>query len=387
MKNQNKDLLVNKYLSELNEKLRNGESENFFYVFRGQSESSWKLDCAAARDKKYSRNLFKDVQEKLISDLRIKGLGYSQEKQKEFSDLEALADLRHYGTPSCLIDFTSNFLIALWFACEDKKYSNKDGRIFILNCYDTDMFSVVSSQTKDEPIKYFFQEKFHKLWYWVPEKLNQRLTEQDAVFIFGDLEIKEDKYLSITIQKEDKEDILTELEKFFDYTRATLFSDKYALGEYYQHLDKQKDMLDSSVYYIQTGEYGTAKAWLQQLINNLNQEKPEKRDLLLEAHFQLAYADMESTTQNIKELESDVQKQKGKDKDEAFSKIVESNISALELDKQTVMKNPLDYIQHFAHCESQNYKNDKIQNLKARMKNWLLAYRESKTPLLKNKNS
>ena len=55
----------------------------------------------------------KDNQVKLINDLRIRGLGFHKEKQKDLHDLEFLADLRHYGIPSCLIDFTSDFLIAL----------------------------------------------------------------------------------------------------------------------------------------------------------------------------------------------------------------------------------------------------------------------------------
>ncbi|MCY4523600.1 MAG: FRG domain-containing protein, partial [Halobacteriovoraceae bacterium] len=226
-------LIINKYIKKLNEKLKE-DSDNFFYAFRGQPDADYVLDCSASRkfdkNEKANKDLLKDHQRKLIDDLTIRGLNFSKEKQSELYDLELLADLRHYGTPSCLIDFTSNFLTALWFACQKAEGQERksDGKIFILNCYETDKFSVVSSEKLNREIEYFFDEKFHRFWYWVPERFNQRLRDQDAVFIFGKPEIKEFEH--IVIENKDKDKLCDELEKFFDYTKKTLFSDKYAIG-------------------------------------------------------------------------------------------------------------------------------------------------------------
>ncbi len=232
--------IVNKYIKKLDDVL-DDKSDSYFYIFRGQPSESYELDCTASRKfsntKKEDKTVLVDNQVKLISQLRVKGFGFSKAKQKRFHDLEFLADLRHYGTPSCLIDFTSNFLIALWFACQkdknQKDKNQKDGKIFILNCYDVKNFSLVSSKKLEETIDYLLGDKFKRLWYWIPERLNQRLTDQEAVFVFGKPVIPDTYFKYILVGKEDKEAILDELEKFFDYTKKALFSDKYALGEIY----------------------------------------------------------------------------------------------------------------------------------------------------------
>lgn len=55
--------------------------------------------------------------------------------------LELLFKLQHYGIPTRLLDITTNPLVALYFACEDKSNpdnNNKDGEIIIIgNQYET----------------------------------------------------------------------------------------------------------------------------------------------------------------------------------------------------------------------------------------------------------
>ena len=339
--------VINKYLKLLNEKL-NEDNENFFYTFRGQPLLDWKLNCTAARyTDEYSKDLLKDNQNKLISDLTIKGFGYSKEKQRPLYDLELLADLRHYGTPSCLIDFTSDFLIALWFACGDEKQQKKDGKVFILNCYDTDRFSIVSSKTIEKPINHFFQDKFQRLWYWVPERLNQRLTDQDAVFVFGDTEIK--KYESIAVKEEDKKRILEELEKFFDYSKKTLFSDKYAIGENYKDLGKPDNLLEESIYYIQTGDFSKGKELLKQIVKT-DQLEYKNQDLFLESKFQLDFAEIELMKENIKKIENNIRNEK------------ENEAKMIEL--VTQYKKKMSPQELFRDCIDKNYKNKKINHIK-----------------------
>lgn len=50
-------------------------------------------------------------------------------------DLQLLADLQHYGVPTRLVDFTSNPMTALWFACQDPsvKGVGKSGLVLALN--------------------------------------------------------------------------------------------------------------------------------------------------------------------------------------------------------------------------------------------------------------
>ena len=59
---------------------------------------------------------FLEYNENLLKKCRLKN--YDKREQKQLDDLELLADLQHHGAATCLIDFTRNALIALWFACK-----------------------------------------------------------------------------------------------------------------------------------------------------------------------------------------------------------------------------------------------------------------------------
>jgi hypothetical protein len=44
--------------------------------------------------------------------------------KEKLSDLELLLELQHYGAATGLVDFSRDFLIALWFAAHDNKGKN-----------------------------------------------------------------------------------------------------------------------------------------------------------------------------------------------------------------------------------------------------------------------
>jgi hypothetical protein len=53
-------------------------------------------------------------------------LNYHYHKEK-LNDLELLLELQHYGAATGLVDFSRDFLIALWFAAHGNK--GKNGKI------------------------------------------------------------------------------------------------------------------------------------------------------------------------------------------------------------------------------------------------------------------
>ena len=358
--------LINEYIRKLNEALeKNSETEAFFYVYRGQPSKEWNLNCTAARDKNgkpkkgYTKELFRDGQIKIINDLKMKGFDYSIENRKLF-DLELLADIRHYNGPSCLIDFTSDFLIALWFACET--HQDEDGQICILNCYDTERFSVVSSDTKENSIDYFFKDKFKRLWYWIPERLNQRLIEQAAVFIFGEIEIAKKDYISIEVDKDHKKKILKELEKFFDYSKKSLFSDKYAFGDAYKDLDNDENLLEYAIYYNQIGSFKKSK---ESLIRILDNKDFISEELFLEAKYQLGLEDIRLRKQKLEELE-------GKKDQIELTKYIKIQLEYLSSNVERRQgQEDLDYKECFNYCLKKDYKKIKIKEVLDRFENRL----------------
>lgn len=83
-----------------------------YFVFRGQTDSSWTLKTLLERNierlKLYSFNIG-EYETSIIKD-------YVNNKKTEFTPIEIISDIQHYGGTTRLIDFTQNYKVALFFA-------------------------------------------------------------------------------------------------------------------------------------------------------------------------------------------------------------------------------------------------------------------------------
>ena len=235
---------VDKYVAELRRRLRRlatiGQKGPF--AFRGQADSKWKLESTANRrhDPRPSWEEFINYNCKLVAD--AKNANYHQKENNPLEDIEMLAELRHHSAATALIDFTRDFLVALWFACEPTKESSQEGKIFVVNTGNTDNFLQLTSEDKKEDLEKILrfqtrdgqkdgagEDKRHttnppELWYWEPRfEINHRLSSQKGVFIFGkgDIPCQEE----IKIPGEDKEAIREELSTLFGINEKSLFND------------------------------------------------------------------------------------------------------------------------------------------------------------------
>lgn len=119
-------------------------------LFRGQSNHSWKIQSSLERYgieiiecEKYYRIIdrYKPLINPLIEnryERKATSSGYPfdfkeyEEGSWKLPEMEYLAYLRHHGFPTPLIDLSSSYLIALFFACEDFNQETKvDGKIFL----------------------------------------------------------------------------------------------------------------------------------------------------------------------------------------------------------------------------------------------------------------
>lgn len=158
---------------------------------------------------------------------------------KDYNELEILAEIQHRGGASCLVDFSKNFLISLWFAC-----NNDDHDFGYLFCYNVnndalldDNISYLNKDRWTYPIENLLQytrktsqysdgEKF-RFWLWKPANINGRIARQDSIFVFG-LEkfFAKDHYVGIiTIPPQWKRDIVSALKNYFGITSETVFPD------------------------------------------------------------------------------------------------------------------------------------------------------------------
>ena len=205
------------------------------YLFRGVPNVEYGIQASAyRRPKKDARSFekFLQINKDLIAEARLRGHG--EKDGRKLGDLEILAEFQHYGAATCLIDFTYNAQIALYFACrKDSKWERNskdsgeapDGKVYIV-LNDPDKFQKISPDLLEKRIDEFFKGSFFKgsqLYHWEPGYRNNRVIAQQSVFLFGSPEFDEDA--ACVIKENSKQNILFEIERVSGITQAMLFPD------------------------------------------------------------------------------------------------------------------------------------------------------------------
>ena len=95
------------------------EEKDIFY--RGQGNKEWELEASIFR-----KNVLNNEDEVMHNLLKIRPYEFKNCK----ADIEILTVMQHYGSPTRLLDITSNPLIALYFACEEMD-ENNDGIVHV----------------------------------------------------------------------------------------------------------------------------------------------------------------------------------------------------------------------------------------------------------------
>ena len=178
------------------------------YLFRGVSSVDYKIDASAYRRLKKGRvsdarqdgdfEKFVQINRELIGDARFRGHDYKNGRRLE--DLEILAEFQHYGAATCLMDFSYNALVALWFACKkSSKDASKDGKVVAVQPSDSSFtefapgVSVITLESLEKKVDDFFRDSEgnvrEKLHQWQPRHQNNRIIAQQSIFLFGVLEM------------------------------------------------------------------------------------------------------------------------------------------------------------------------------------------------------
>ena len=130
-----------------------------------------------------------------------------------------LRNFSTFGAATCLIDFTRNAQIALYFACEkdpkwekDSPGSEKapDGKVYAVY-NDLLSFRKITPDLLKENIDYFlprFQPygRDPQLYFWEPGYQNNRIIAQQSIFIFRPYEFDENE--ACIIEESCKKNIL-----------------------------------------------------------------------------------------------------------------------------------------------------------------------------------
>ena len=250
---------------------------NSAFAFRGQENEGWCLESSAKRRLKNSINQdrvadwsFIEYHKNLLEKCKLKN--YDKREGKSLFELELLADLQHHRTATCLIDFTRNALVALWFACEKTGSNDSDGKVFFVNTADEKAFlEIIPPDIANQSIENILRFKTREtntdkdqvtksrerrtsgpsqnkpnFWYWTPAHLNERITAQHSLFLFGLPSVSEQlPSEKIIIESKSKAQIRQELKEIHDIHEESLFPDFVGFAYTQRH---------NALYYIPDAE-------------------------------------------------------------------------------------------------------------------------------------
>ncbi|MDD9974803.1 MAG: tetratricopeptide repeat protein [Candidatus Poribacteria bacterium] len=271
------------------------------YLFRGVREESYKIEAGASRrlpeGDRYNPAKLLKINQELIDKARL--LGHDQLGGEQLSDLPLLAELQHFRAATCLIDFTRNALVALWFACEqisttesEDKVEGTDGKVYAVRIDDPARFRTITSDLLEKDINDFFVEDEngrYPLYQWQPKLQNNRIIAQQSVFIFGGAKIEAAD--ECIISRGAKGDLLKALDKLAGLTEATIYPDSDGFARL--HVQNNPDFEPDSQGYLQRGievhqkgEREEAITYYTTVISPLPDEttQPPDKDILSWAH-------------------------------------------------------------------------------------------------------
>ena len=220
------------------------------YLFRGVTKDKYEIEASACRrlpdaDKNNPSKLLK-INQELIG--RAQGLGHDLRDGRQLTDLELLAELQHFGAATCLIDFSRNALVALWFACQTSSGGEANGKVFAVNRDDTVRLKTVNPKLMKKDIDYFLQpdENGRYLQYqWSPKLQNNRIIAQQSVFVFSGVQIEAEA--ECVIDKDNKQEILISLEQISGITESSIYPDFDGFARLHAH-NKKRIEPDAQAY-------------------------------------------------------------------------------------------------------------------------------------------
>ncbi len=230
------DMEVIKYLNKLKEELSHDQDAfpSHEIIFRGISRYSDTIRSSAAFQLSDSKSTLKQGDFIRYHEVLIESHKRSYPQEFELCDLIILAKIQHTSSGTCLIDFTRNFLISLWFAC--RKHFDENGCVFAIDLtsnYNIDKFQKITDDTiTKRPIRTLLEETLNlydnlylnKMWVWEPMNINnKRAEQQDSIFIFGLPPIDKKCFHKIDVPAGNKKTILKELSTYFNIDEKTLF--------------------------------------------------------------------------------------------------------------------------------------------------------------------
>jgi len=196
--------------------------------FRGQANSGWPLTPTIYRYSDFKRYQA-IIHERDL--LKTRPLNSTPPLTHTSYEVEWLMVCQHYEVPTRLLDWTSDILIALFFACSDKGEADKDGALFICNQDNYPQFNLYHEKLIQEQELVFintyivnprmrFQAGSFMLWGASP--LNDKSKESYDLWEYHIQNNSEGFLKKLIIPKNFKNKILNELKLIYAISDDTV---------------------------------------------------------------------------------------------------------------------------------------------------------------------
>ena len=160
------------------------------------------------------------------------------EKAKQYTDktdeFEILAELQHYGGQTNLIDFTTDYLIALFFACDGSDFHDKYGRLILW-------------QKRED---HFYQ-------VYQPREPRNRVIAQKSIFVRPDAGFIDPDDV-IIIPAELKQLLLNHLRDYHGISSETIYNDLHGFIKNHDIHESAYTAFYRGLTYQNTGKYDKA---------------------------------------------------------------------------------------------------------------------------------
>jgi hypothetical protein len=158
------------------------------FVWRGVINASWALHSSLVRryfednGRLPTERQLQVLEAQIVEKARDWGLDWHSGGGR-LTGLELLGALQHFGTPTRLLDFTFNPLIALWFAVE--RDDSVDGRVFAIDFSERTVDRALASTSDPWWFVRPPSDWGQRSWVWRPPPIEARMIRQDGCFLVG----------------------------------------------------------------------------------------------------------------------------------------------------------------------------------------------------------